>query len=263
MTMFRRLILSTVALLALAVPLHAQTALLSTTISAAITTTGQSRLSLASTTSLAVGDYVFVDREAMKVINLTPLTVTRGVNSKAAPHATGSLAYYGSPDKFANDVFAGGACTRANEKFLPRVVLPIGDVWDCAVGAGIWTRMNPGLVETAKSTWFNLDNGAGTTVDDVIIRPARPIVITAARIVYVDATAGTVAAGNAKIGTTVGAADIVAATAYTNSAAVGATTAMVVLAGQVAAGTPVFVRHTGIAATVAGQAYVEIDFVYR
>jgi hypothetical protein len=113
---------------------------------------------------------------------------------------------------------------------------------------------------TAKSIWFNLDNGAGTTIDDVILRPAVAVTVTAARIVYVDATTGTVAAGNAKIGTTVGGAEIVAATAYENTKAVGTVTDMTIVSGSVAANGAVFVRHTGIAATAAGQAYVEIEF---
>ena len=112
----------------------------------------------------------------------------------------------------------------------------------------------------ARSIWFNLDNGAGTTIDDVLMVPTAAITITAARIVYVDATSGVVAAGNAKIGTTVGGAEIVAATAYGDTKAVGATTAMVIVSGAVAAGTPVIVRHTGVAATAAGQAVVEIEY---
>jgi hypothetical protein len=111
-----------------------------------------------------------------------------------------------------------------------------------------------------NTVWFNLDNGNGTTIDDVIIRPTSAIVITAARIVYVDATTGTVAAGTASIGTTVGGVDIVAATNYENTKAVGTTTAMVIVSGAVAAGTPVIVRHTGVAATQAGQAIVEIEY---
>lgn len=112
----------------------------------------------------------------------------------------------------------------------------------------------------AKSTWFNIDNGAGTTIDDVVLIPTTPITVTSARIVYVDATTGTVAAGNAKIGVTVGGAEIVAATAYENAKAVGSTTAMVIVAGAVATGVPIFVRHTGIAITAAGQAFVEIEY---
>lgn len=112
----------------------------------------------------------------------------------------------------------------------------------------------------ARSQIFDLDNGAGTTVDEVVLRPAVPITITAARIVYMDATTGTVAAGNAKIGTTVGGAEIVAATAYENAKAVGTVTAMVIVAGAVAADAPVIVRHTGVAATQAGRAVVEIEY---
>lgn len=113
---------------------------------------------------------------------------------------------------------------------------------------------------TAKSVWFNLDNGAGTTVDDVILRPGRAITITAARAVYVDATTGTVAAGNWKIGTTLGGAEIVAATAYENTKAVGTVTNGTIVAGAVAADGAVFVRHTGVAVTQAGQAFVEIEY---
>jgi len=113
---------------------------------------------------------------------------------------------------------------------------------------------------TARTVWFNIDNGAGTTIDDVIIRPTSAYTIKAARIVYVDATTGTVATGNAKIGTAVGGAQVVAATAYENSKAVGTTTAMTLVATRMAANQALFVRHTGIAATAAGQAVVEVDY---
>jgi hypothetical protein len=94
----------------------------------------------------------------------------------------------------------------------------------------------------------------------VILVPSTAITITAARIVYSDATSGTVAAGSVKVGTTVGGAEIVAATNYENSKAVGATTALTIVAGAVAAGTAVIVRHTGVAATQAGEACVEITY---
>jgi hypothetical protein len=117
----------------------------------------------------------------------------------------------------------------------------------------------PGL-GLARTAWFNLDNGAGTTIDDVVLRAAVAIIITAARILYVDATSGVVAAGNAKIGITLGGAEIVAATAYENAKAVGSVTPMVIVAGAVPANTPVFVRHTGVAAAAVGQAVVEIEY---
>lgn len=112
----------------------------------------------------------------------------------------------------------------------------------------------------ARSVWFNLDNGAGATIDDVILYLPYAITILAARIMYVDATTGTVASANAKIGTTVGGAEIVAATAYENTKAVGTSTAMTIVSGAVPANTPVIVRHTGVAVTQAGQAVVEVDY---
>jgi hypothetical protein len=120
-----------------------------------------------------------------------------------------------------------------------------------------------GRRQVAKSVWFNLDNGSGTTIDDVLLYCSQPVQIKAARIVYVDATTGTVAGGNAKIGTTVGGAEIVAATAYGDTATVGSVTAMTVIqtAARVAANTMISVRHTGVATTQAGQAYVEIEYV--
>lgn len=119
-----------------------------------------------------------------------------------------------------------------------------------------------GRRQIAKSVWFNLDNGAGTTIDDVILRHTQAISIKAARIVYVDATTGTVAGGTAGIGTTVAGVELVAATNYENTKAVGTTTAMTVKAAGafVAAGTPIIVRHTGVAVTQAGQSVIEIEY---
>lgn len=118
--------------------------------------------------------------------------------------------------------------------------------------------------QTARSEIFNIDNGAGTTIDDVILKLPYAITIQSARIVYVHATTGTVAAGNAKIGSTLAGAEVVAATAYEDSKAVGVSTPMTVItaanANKIAANGGVFVRHTGIAVTAAGEAYVEVEF---
>jgi hypothetical protein len=112
----------------------------------------------------------------------------------------------------------------------------------------------------ARSRLLDLDIGAGVTQDDVILRHSKNITITLARIVYTDATTGTVAGGSAQIGTTVAGTQVVAATNYANGAAVGASTPMTIVSGAVTANTPVIVRHTGVAATQAGMAYVEIEY---
>lgn len=118
-------------------------------------------------------------------------------------------------------------------------------------------------VKTVKSQIFNIDNGAGTTIDECIIRATKRLKILGARIVYDTETAGTVAGASLQVGTTVGGAEIVAATNYTNSKTVGATTAMTLVTDDVAANTPIIVRHTGIATTAAGQAHVELDYQER
>lgn len=115
-------------------------------------------------------------------------------------------------------------------------------------------------IKLARSKEFDIDNGAGTTADDCVMRHSKKLTLRNPRIVYTDATTGTVAAGTAQIGTTVGGAEIVAATAYENSKAVGTKTAMTLLVTTVAADTPIMVRHTGVAATQAGKEYVEFEY---
>ena len=117
-------------------------------------------------------------------------------------------------------------------------------------------------IKTLRSEIFDLDNGAGTTVDSVMGLFTRPVQLLTARIIYTDATTGTVAAGNAKIGTTVGGAEVVTATAYGNAATVGTKTAMTLLVASVAANTMITARHTGVASTQAGKAYVEIEYAF-
>lgn len=106
---------------------------------------------------------------------------------------------------------------------------------------------------------FNIDNGSGTTDDDLVLVPDKDIEIEHARIYYTEATdTSGVASANVKIGTTAGGVDIVAATALAVSKAIGSTTAMVIASGYVAAGELVFIRHTGIATTEAGKYRVQL-----
>lgn len=110
---------------------------------------------------------------------------------------------------------------------------------------------------------FNLDNGAGTTVDRIAMRHSKALKLYNARIVYEDATTGTVAAGTLSLGVAVGGATIIAATAYENSKAVGTKTALTLLITDVAADTPLFIRHTGVASTQAGQAHLELEYAVK
>lgn len=116
--------------------------------------------------------------------------------------------------------------------------------------------------QIARSIAFDLDNGAGATVDDVILKHSQPIIILAGRIVYTDATTGTVAAGDARVGTSLASQQIVTATNYENSKAPGSKTDLTINpAGIIDADNAIYVRHTGVAATQAGKAYVELEYV--
>jgi hypothetical protein len=113
-----------------------------------------------------------------------------------------------------------------------------------------------------SSAIFNIDNGAGTTIDEVLFNSGP----SGARLVRVYALyheiAGTVAGANFKLGVAVGGATLVAATAYTDTAAIGSVTEAAILADKVPANTTVWVRHTGIAATATGTAEIVVEFVF-
>jgi len=113
-----------------------------------------------------------------------------------------------------------------------------------------------------RSKTFNIDNGSGTTDDDVLFSDFDvDAYVMHVRAVYVEATdtAGA-ASANFKLGTAAGGATVVAATALEVSKAVGAATVASLVSGgeMVAAGGALFARHTGIAATEAGQYYLQV-----
>lgn len=107
---------------------------------------------------------------------------------------------------------------------------------------------------------FDIDNGAATTIDDALLIHPYPITITSAKVLYTTATTGTVAAATIQIGTAVAGEQIVAATALANTKAVGTTTALTIVSGAVPANTMVVARHTGIAATAAGEYRVVLEY---
>lgn len=121
-----------------------------------------------------------------------------------------------------------------------------------------WVRQN---VNYARSKTFNIDNGSGTTDDDVILVPDRALVVLAVRAVYVEATdTSGAASANFKVGTAAGGEQIVAETALEVSKAVGSYTDGTIVAGAVAINGAIFARHTGIAATEAGQYYLQVAY---
>ena len=121
-------------------------------------------------------------------------------------------------------------------------------------------RHDPVIILRSKT--FDIDNGSGTTDDDVLAVLDVPFTILSARAVYVEASDSAGAEGaTIAIGTTVGGVDIVAAVALEAAKAVGAKTELTVLAAQEdqPANQAIFARHTGIASTEAGQYFVEVE----
>lgn len=113
-----------------------------------------------------------------------------------------------------------------------------------------------------RSKTFNIDNGSGTADYDVLLSDLdMDAYVMHVRAVYVEATdtAGA-ASANFKLGTAAGGATIVAQTALEVSKAIGsATVASLVAGGQkVSAGGALIATHTGIAATEAGQYYLQV-----
>lgn len=127
-----------------------------------------------------------------------------------------------------------------------------------AVSTGGATRKE--VLQFIVSPEINIDNGAGTTQDIAFFYATDAITIDSLNVVYTNATAGTVAAATVKVGITVGGAEIVTAVALTNDATVGSVQALTILDRTIPAGTPLLIRHTGIATTVAGQYVVQMAY---
>lgn len=124
-------------------------------------------------------------------------------------------------------------------------------------------RGNQRTFVAATRTTFNIDNGAGTTADDASVGPFPfDSYIVDARAVYTEATdtAG-VATATFQAGVAAAGATLIAATALQVSKAIGAFTTATPLGVLVPANTAIWTRHTGVAATEAGQYFVQYQIL--
>lgn len=127
------------------VSVSAQATINQTTLAAAVSTTTQSRFNLASVSTLAVGQIMYIDREAVQITALptsTLVDVSRGVRgTAAATHASGANVITGPANYFyANE--PSGSCTATGETALPHVSLPTGSIYDCK--NSLWVRLMVG-----------------------------------------------------------------------------------------------------------------------
>lgn len=116
-------------------------------------------------------------------------------------------------------------------------------------------------LDRVRSRWFDLDVGAGVTTDEILLHTTQDLVPVAVRLLYADGPAGTVSAGNIRIGTTMGGQDLVSTTAYNDAVTSGTVSPLAPLLSVIPAHTTIWVRHTGVAAGQAGQVMVELEYL--
>lgn len=160
--------------------LSAQTVLLPTTLSSAVSDSSGKTIVVASATNFVQFNVAYVDHELMDIqaVNGTTITVRRGAGgTNASPHASGALVWVGTPNQF----FArpvpeekAGSCTRGNELVLPYINVNTGVISDCLGGYwvnGVNNILSPFHVvapPTAGTIYTSL-NTNGTTVSNTTL----------------------------------------------------------------------------------------------
>ena len=143
------------ALLAVVVttPASAQTILTPTTLSAALTTSSGTVMTVTSATGFtARTTSAYVDGELMDVnaVSGTTITIGRGRSgTRAVPHISGALVFVGPPNAFAA-VSPRGSCTRNNELYLPRIDVTTATATDCVGGIWIQSDLRTGVQTQAR-----------------------------------------------------------------------------------------------------------------
>jgi hypothetical protein len=186
-------------------PAAAQTTMTSTTLSAAIDATQKSfavasatninapgfpssQGGIGSSTTPAALTLLVVDAEAMEVVSISSTTVTvrRGrQGTQAFPHPASAKVWVGPSSAFYRyEPMSGSKCTATSLPYLPAVVIPSGNVYNC--GNSMWAsfgsfqhRLTVGaqLTQAATITPTNPIHhitGATTTITTITVPPALP-----------------------------------------------------------------------------------------
>ena len=147
---FARFALIASLMLGSALEVAAQATLNQTTLSAGVTrTAGVVQVTSAST--MAAGDILYVDREAMAIraVSGTTITVSRGrEGTLATAHATRAVVYSGVPTRFYNSDPPYGRCTASAQPVLPYINVVTGGIFSCRLSGTINTATSstdPGL----------------------------------------------------------------------------------------------------------------------
>ncbi len=177
----------------------AQTALSTTTLGAAITTTNQTNITLASTSTMqGIGlqnqfnTCIYAAKEVFGVVTVvdsTHVTVAKrgggacgaiGASARPTFHANGEKVYFANTNSalgvsgLASTLIGVnfqaisenyGSCTATNEVSLPRIYLFTGDIFDCRNGSsgGQWIKISEGTMAPAGQNISAFCTGALTS----------------------------------------------------------------------------------------------------
>lgn len=221
-------------------PCFAQTAQTSTTLSAAITSTSATTISLTSVSGISCPvnqscSQIFVDRELMQVISVNTaantVQVVRGAEgTRAFYHLAGSTVYYGPGNNFSAN-YEWGACSPTSELYLPHIDYVTGDIFDCRVASGTptststaqWIRIQDGTMASAGSTIDRFCTGVPTSAATVYLNGAActTTTITTTYIVNNPGVLATLRVASSAAVT--GGSSVDVATVYVNGSATGLT----------------------------------------
>ena len=111
-----------------------------------------------------------------------------------------------------------------------------------------------------KSQIFNYDAGAGASIDECVLLSPRAVKLLSANMVEDLETGGTLTSTAVMLGTTVAGVDIVASVVLYSALPVGSKQPLTLLKTIIPPNTMICIRLTAIAATVAGQGHLQLEY---
>jgi hypothetical protein len=132
-------------------------------------TASSGELTVASVTGFTVGNIVFIDKEAMRIVSINSanlnVNVDRGAfGTGAVAHVDNSVAFTGTKASFLNQD-PSGACTRSQIVALPTAALATGRMWDCDAVIGWYqTRGDYRLIKNVCNENAKVGTTAGWVV---------------------------------------------------------------------------------------------------
>ncbi len=163
----------------LPVSLIAQATINTTTLAAAQTasSSGTSTVSLASASTVAVGQLLYVDRELEQISGTTAtstvFTVIRGYGgTQRADHASGAPVYTGPASYFSQSTYQlepAGPCTAGALIATPSIYVQSGNIYQCT--GGFWSILKRGGLSDAPAARLANGNTTYTASGAIAVEP--------------------------------------------------------------------------------------------